>query len=134
MKPYYGLRLIRTFFLTLAIIICIVSVASIGTLFGVALFNEMPFDALQAFFVLVTGGFIALLCSAFAQMIDLQLENYAATAALAADMKTVKEQNADVLKLLDKQIQLLRVNGKLAQEPDLDVIQQQLEQRRKKLT
>lgn len=134
MKPYYGLKLIRTFFLSLAIIICIVAIASIGTLFGVALFNSIPFDPLRAFSILVTGGFIALLCSAFAQLIDLQLENYAATAALAAEMKAVKEQNAEVVKLLAKQMQLLRLQGNLPQDSDLDAIQQQLELRRKKLT
>jgi hypothetical protein len=134
MKPYYGLRLIRTFFLSLAIIICIAAVASLGTLFVISLFNKNSFDLLQAFFILVTSGFIALLCSAFAQMIDLQLENYTATQALEAQMNEVKQQNLEVINLLNKQLQLLRLQGNLPQQADLDVIQQQLEERRKKLS
>jgi hypothetical protein len=134
MKPYYGLRLIRTFFLSLAIIICIAAVASLGTLFVISLFNKNSFDLLQAFFILVTSGFIALLCSAFAQMIDLQLENYTATQALESQMNEVKQQNLEVINLLNKQLQLLRLQGNLPQQADLDVIQQQLEERRKKLS
>jgi cell shape-determining protein MreC len=134
MKPYYGLRLIRTFFLSLAIIICIVALASLGTLFAIALFSGNNFDLLRAFFILVTSGFIALLCSAFAQMIDLQLENYSATQALEAQMKELKQQNLEVINLLNKQLQTLRVQANLPQQADLDVIQQQLEERRKKLT
>jgi hypothetical protein len=133
MKPYYGLRLIRTFFLSLAIIICIAAVGSLGTLFVISLFNDGSFDLLQAFFILVTSGFIALLCSAFAQMIDLQLENFDATKALEQQMNETKQQNLEVLNLLNKQLQTLRVQGHLPQDPDLDVIQQQLEERRKKL-
>jgi hypothetical protein len=133
MKPYYGLRLIRTFFLALAIIICIVAVASLGTLFAISLFTESSFDMLQAFFILVTSGFIALLCSAFAQMIDLQLESHSKTESLEAELKEIKAQNLQVIGLLEKQLQAMRLRGNLAQEPDLDVIQQQLEERRKKL-
>jgi hypothetical protein len=134
MKPYYGLRLIRSFFLSLAIILCIVSVAAVGALFGFALFNSIPFNAWQAFSILIIGGLIALLSSAFAQLIDLQLENYAAIEALEAEMKEIKAQNAEVLKLLEKQIQGMRLRTGVQQEPDLDVIQQQLEERRKKLS
>jgi hypothetical protein len=133
MKPYYGLRLIRTFFLSLAIIICIVALASIGTFFVISLFTENDFDMLQAFFTLITSGFIALLCSAFAQMIDLQLETHGTMLAQQEEMKEMKAQNAEVLKLLDKQLQLMRLRGTVSQESDLDVIQQQLDERRKKL-
>ena len=133
MKPYYGLRLIRTFFLSLAIIICIAALASIGTLFAISLFSEADFDLLQSFFVLITSGFIALLCSAFAQMIDLQLESHSKLLAQEEAIQEMKAQNADVLKLLDKQLQLMRLRGTVSQEPDLDVIQQQLDERRKKL-
>lgn len=129
MKPYYGLRLIRTFFLALAIIICIAAVASLGTLFAISLFTESTFDLLQAFFILVTSGFIALLCSAFAQMIDLQLESHAKTEVLEAQLAEIKAQNTELMKL----VQNLRVAGRLSHEPDSDMVQQQLEDRRKKL-
>ena len=93
MKAYYGLRLIRTFFLALAVIICIAAVASLGTLLVIALFSNTPYDFLQAFFILVTSGFIALLCSAFAQMIDLQLQNYEATSKFIEHLQSnIKER------------------------------------------
>ena len=134
MKKYYGLQLIRTFFLAASIVISIVTVASIGTLGAAAMLNEIAFDAIQALTVLISGGLIALLCYAFAQLIDLQLTNYSASAQIFKQMKEANEQNAVIADLLQKQLQIMRLQSNLPQDVDVDAIQKQLEERRKKLS
>lgn len=136
MNKYYGLRLIRSFFVAASVIISISTIATIGGLSGLSLLRGEGFDGLGALFALVIGGLIALLCYAFGQLIDLQLNNYEVSWKLMEQIEEANKLNHRTVQLLNKQLRIMytqyNVDGDI--EVDVKKIEQQIAERRSKLS
>lgn len=76
MKKYSGLRLARTFCLTLAALISIFLVAGIGAAALPDLMAGQPYNWLQGLSILVFGGLLSLFLFALGQMIDVEINSY----------------------------------------------------------
>ncbi|MEM9952972.1 MAG: hypothetical protein AAF846_15310 [Chloroflexota bacterium] len=134
MNKYYGLRLVRTFFIALSLVISLSTVATIGAIGGLSVINNTDFDPIQAFFVLVIGGLLALVSYAFGQLIDLNLKNYEVSWQLKEQLEEANYLNKKTVTLLTKQMQVMQVGFDLEQEIDIKKVEQQLEARRRNLS
>lgn len=134
MNKYYGLRLVRTFFIATSLVICIVTISTIGALGGLSIINGEVFDPIRAMLALVIGGVIALLTYAFGQLIDLNLKSYEVSWQLKEQIEEANRLNNKTVTLLNKQLRLMHTGFDLEQEIDMKKIEQQLNDRRSNLS
>ncbi|MGB7339235.1 MAG: hypothetical protein WBC91_10120 [Phototrophicaceae bacterium] len=134
MNKYYGLRLVRTFFIATSLIICIVTIATIGAVGGLSIINGDEFDPIRALLALVIGGVVALLSYAFGQLIDLNLKNYEVSWQLKEQIEEANRLNNKTVTLLNKQLKMMYTGFDLDQEIEMKKIEQQLKERRSNLS
>lgn len=134
MNKYYGLRLIRTFFIAASAVISIFTIGTIGGLGGLSILQNQSFDGVQAMMLLVMGGLVALLCYAFGQLIDLQLKNYEVSWKLMEQIQEANKLNNKTVQLLNKQLRIMQVNFNVGEDIDVKHIQSQIEERRNNLS
>jgi len=133
-NKYYGLRLVRTFFIATSLIICIVTIATIGAVGGLSIINGDEFDPIRALLALVIGGVVALLSYAFGQLIDLNLKNYEVSWQLKEQIEEANRLNNKTVTLLNKQLKMMYTGFDLDQEIEMKKIEQQLKERRSNLS
>ena len=133
MNKYYGLRLIRTFFISASAVISIFIIGIVGALGGLSILNGASFDGVQAILLVIAGGLVALLSYAFGQLIELQLKNYEVSWKLYEQIQEANKLNNKTVQLLNKQLRLMRVQYNLDEEIDVKHIERQLDDRRNKL-
>lgn len=133
MNKYYGLRLVKTFFLAASVVISISVIATVGGLGGLSVIRGETFDGTQALIALISGLLLALLCYAFGQLIDLQLKNYEVSWKLMEQIREANKLNNKTVDLLKKQLRILHVTNNIDEEVDVEVIEKQLKQRRENL-
>ena len=133
MNKYYGLRLIRTFFIAASIVISISTIATIGGLSGLSFARGASFDGIQAMIALIAGGLISLLCYAFGQLIDVNLKSYEASHKLLQQIEEANRLNNKTVNLLNKQLRLMHTGFNVEEELDLKKIEKQIEARRNNL-
>ena len=134
MNKYYGLRLIRTFFISASAVISIFIIGTVGALGGLSILNGVPFDGIQAILLVIAGGLVALLSYAFGQLIELQLKNYEVSWKLYEQIQEANKLNNKTVQLLNKQLKIMRLQYNLDEEIDIKHIERQLDDRRNKLT
>ncbi len=133
MNKYYGLRLVKTFFLAASVVISISVIATVGGLGGLSFVRGETFDGMQALIALIIGLLLALLCYAFGQLIDLQLKNYEVSWKLMEQIREANKLNNKTVDLLKKQLRILHVTNNIDEEVDVEVIEKQLKKRRENL-
>lgn len=133
MNKYYGLRLIRTFFISASAVISLFTIGTIGGLGGLSIIQGHSFDGMQAMMVLVMGGLIALLCYAFGQLIDLQLKNYEVSWKLMEQIEEANKLNNKTVQLLNKQLRIMQVHFNVSEDIDVKLIEKQIAERRNNL-
>lgn len=133
MNKYYGLRLIRTFFISASAVISLFTIGTIGGLGGLSLIQGHSFDGVQAMVVLVMGGLVALFCYAFGQLIDLQLKNYEVSWKLMEQIQEANKLNNKTVQLLNKQLRIMQVHFNVSEDIDVKLIEKQIEERRNNL-
>ena len=134
MNKYYGLRLIRTFFISASAVISIFIIGTVGALGGLSILNGVPFDGIQAILLVIAGGLVALLSYAFGQLIELQLKNYEVSWKLYEQIQEANKLNNKTVQLLNKQLRIMHSQYNLDEEIDIKHIERQLDDRRNKLT
>lgn len=133
MKKYYGLQLIRVFFLAIAVIVCIIAIGAIGYIVSQVMFDEQALDVIQLLAILVFGGLIALVFYVLSQLIDLQMQSYEVSWKLLEQIHKANELNSKTVDLLNKQMKMIR-NLKSYDGDDIAIsVQSQIEERRAKL-
>ncbi len=133
MNKYYGLRLIRTFFISASAVISLFTIGTIGGLGGLSIIQGHSFNGIQAIMLLVMGGLVALLCYAFGQLIDLQLKNYEVSWKLMEQIEEANKLNNRTVQLLNKQLRIMQVHFNVSEDIDVKLIEKQIEERRNKL-
>lgn len=133
MNKYYGLHLIRIFFVAASIVISISTIATIGGLSGLALIQGESFDGIQALIALIIGGIISLLCYSFGQLVDVNLKSYEVSYKLMEQIEEANRLNNKTVNLLNKQLRLMHTGFNLDQEIDVRKIEKQIEERRSNL-
>ena len=133
MNKYYGLRLIRTFFISASAVISLFTIGTIGGLGGLSIIQGHSFNGIQAIMLLVMGGLVALLCYAFGQLIDLQLKNYEVSWKLMEQIEEANKLNNRTVQLLNKQLRIMQVHFNVSDDIDVKLIEKQIEERRNKL-
>lgn len=133
MNKYYGLHLIRIFFIAVSIVISISTIATIGGLSGLAFMQGESFDGIQALIALVVGGLISLFSYAFGQLIDVNLKSYEVSYKLLEQIEEANRLNNKTVNLLNKQLRLMHTGFNVEEEIDVRKIEQQLEERRSNL-
>ncbi|GAB5493750.1 MAG: hypothetical protein Phog2KO_39650 [Phototrophicaceae bacterium] len=134
MNKYYGLRLIRTFFISASAVISIFIIGTVGALGGLSILNGATFDGIQAILLVIAGGLVALLSYAFGQLIELQLKNYEVSWKLYEQIQEANKLNNKTVQLLNKQLKIMRLQYNLDEEIDIKHIERQLDDRRNKLS
>jgi hypothetical protein len=133
MRKYYGLQLIRVFFLGVALVVCISSIGAIGFIVSQIMFNGQTLDVIQLWAILVFGGLIALVFYVLSQLIDLQMQSYETSWKLLEQIHKANELNAKTVELLNKQMKMIRgLKNYEGEEVEVDV-RAQIEQRRSRL-
>lgn len=133
MKKYYGLQMIRVFFLAIAVIVCITAIGAIGYIVSQVMFDGQALDVIQLLAILVFGGLIALVFYVLSQLIDLEIQNYEASWKLIEQIYKANELNSKTVELLNKQMKMIR-NLKNYEGDDVEVnVQSQIAQRKAKL-
>ncbi|MGJ3238790.1 MAG: hypothetical protein ACFE0Q_08810 [Anaerolineae bacterium] len=133
MEPYYGLRLARALFLSGAVVISIFAVGGIGGLAVPTFVNGEPYNAVQALYILIIGGLIALFFYTIAQLADVLLRNYQTSYDVLQETKRSNELNTQILTALKGQIRIMRAQYGIDEKADIDAVITQIEARRKRL-
>jgi ABC-type bacteriocin/lantibiotic exporter with double-glycine peptidase domain len=133
MKKYYGLQLIRVFFLAVALIVCITSIGAIGYIVAQVVLANQVLDVILLLAILVFGGLLALVFYVLSQLIDLQMQNYEASWKLLQQIAKANELNTKTVELLNKQMRMMSGMKKYEGEDISVEVQHQIKQRRTRL-
>lgn len=133
MKKYYGLQLIRVFFLGVAFVVCITAVGAIGYIVAQVVLANQVLDIILLLSILIFGGLIALIFYVLSQLIDLQMQNYEASSKLLEQIYKANELNAKTVELLKKQMQMMRGMNNDEGEDIIVNVEHQIKQRRSRL-
>ena len=134
MNKYYGLRLIRTFFIAASVVVSISTIATIGGLGGLSLAMGESFDPISALIALIIGGLVALLSYAFGQLIDVNLKSYEVSYKLLEQIEESNRLNHKTVNLLNKQLRIMHNQFNLEEDIDMKKIEKQLDERRSNLS
>lgn len=133
MKKYYGLQLIRVFFLGVALVICITAIGAIGYIVAQIVFTEQILDIVLLLSILIFGGLIALVFYVLSQLIDLQMQNYEASSKLLEQIHKANQLNTKTVELLNKQMRMMRGMNDYEGEDIPVTVEHQIEKRRSQL-
>jgi len=128
MQKYYGLRLLRTFFISLAGLISIVALVS-----AVSMASNGTIDLMQALTIIIVSGIASLFLYAFAQMADLQIKNYQTSWRVLRQIAKANELNSQILEVLEVQLELMKIEFKMGDNNEVNAILKQIRLRRERL-
>jgi hypothetical protein len=138
MKKYYGLRLMSFFYMTLSVVIALISIAGIGFILmdHFVLGNgDVNAWASRALTFLLIGGISALTCYVVGQLLDSQIETLKAVYKLhdmIPQMEALRQSNAQLVEQLQSQKAMLNSLGAIA-PADHSAIQTQIAERRRRI-
>jgi len=128
MQKYFGLRLLRTFFIALAGLIAIFSLVATATMI-----SNGTIDMMQALAIVLTSGVVSLLLYAFAQIIDIHIRNYQTSWRVLRQTAKANELNNQILQVLGVQLELMKIEFKMGDDNEVNAIIKQIQLRRERL-
>lgn len=138
MKQYYGLRLMSFFYQALAVVISLISIASIGYILVehfVLQNGDTTTWTTRAISFLAIGGGLSLTCYVIAQLLDSQITTLKAVYRLhdlIPHMEQLKASNEQLVKQLEIQKTMLNSLGAVA-PTEQRAIQKQIQDRRRRI-